>query len=106
MGNFHSGRDAGKLIGILVLCSLPFCAGYGARQNSTRPAVMSAAPRNTEQSGSSAPSASDKTQLQSAVQTTTTDVCPRPDAGSAVPEPEDLRSHDSVLKVELTVRNT
>ena len=33
------------------------------------------------------------------------DVCPRPAAGSAVPEPEDLRSENGVLKVELTYRN-
>jgi FtsP/CotA-like multicopper oxidase with cupredoxin domain len=32
-------------------------------------------------------------------------VCPRPTAGSAVPEPEDLRSQDGVLKVDLTIRN-
>jgi FtsP/CotA-like multicopper oxidase with cupredoxin domain len=29
--------------------------------------------------------------------------CPRPAIGSRVPEPEDLRSHNGVLKVELTV---
>src|SRR5271170_6241871 len=33
------------------------------------------------------------------------DVCPRPAIGSAVPEPEDLRSQNGVLSVELTVRN-
>jgi FtsP/CotA-like multicopper oxidase with cupredoxin domain len=33
------------------------------------------------------------------------DTCPRPSQGSAVPEPEDLRSQDGVLKVELTIRN-
>jgi FtsP/CotA-like multicopper oxidase with cupredoxin domain len=32
--------------------------------------------------------------------------CPRPEAGSAVPEPADLRSHNGVLKLDLTVRNT
>jgi len=32
--------------------------------------------------------------------------CPRPPAGSAVGEPEDLRSRDGVLKVDLTIRNT
>jgi len=31
--------------------------------------------------------------------------CPRPSPGAAVPEPEDLRSHNGVLKVDLTVRN-
>ena len=31
--------------------------------------------------------------------------CPRPSPGSAVPEPEDLRSQDGVLKVDLTIRN-
>jgi FtsP/CotA-like multicopper oxidase with cupredoxin domain len=31
--------------------------------------------------------------------------CPRPAEGSAITEPEDLRSHNGVLKVELTVRN-
>jgi FtsP/CotA-like multicopper oxidase with cupredoxin domain len=31
--------------------------------------------------------------------------CPRPAPGSAVPEPEDLRSHNGVLKVDLTVRD-
>jgi len=33
------------------------------------------------------------------------DPCPRPVPGSAVPEPEDLRSTNGVLKVDLTVRN-
>jgi FtsP/CotA-like multicopper oxidase with cupredoxin domain len=33
------------------------------------------------------------------------DTCPRPSAGSAVPEPEDLRSQNGVLKVDLTVHN-
>jgi len=32
--------------------------------------------------------------------------CPRPTEGSLVTEPEDLRSHDGVLKVELTARNS
>jgi FtsP/CotA-like multicopper oxidase with cupredoxin domain len=31
--------------------------------------------------------------------------CVRPSAGSAVPEPEDLRSRDGVLKVDLTIHN-
>jgi FtsP/CotA-like multicopper oxidase with cupredoxin domain len=31
--------------------------------------------------------------------------CPRPSPGSTVPEPEDLRGHNGVLKVDLTVRN-
>ena len=31
--------------------------------------------------------------------------CPRPSAGSAVPEPADLRSQNGVLKVDLTERN-
>jgi FtsP/CotA-like multicopper oxidase with cupredoxin domain len=34
------------------------------------------------------------------------DPCPRPIEGSPVTEPEDLRSHDGVLKVELTARNS
>ena len=34
------------------------------------------------------------------------EACPRPAAGSAVPEPEDLRSRDGVLKVDLAVRNS
>jgi FtsP/CotA-like multicopper oxidase with cupredoxin domain len=33
------------------------------------------------------------------------EVCPRPLPGSSVLEPEDLRSHDGVLKVELTFRD-
>jgi FtsP/CotA-like multicopper oxidase with cupredoxin domain len=33
------------------------------------------------------------------------DICARPSAGSVVPEPEDLRSHNGVLKVDLTVHN-
>jgi FtsP/CotA-like multicopper oxidase with cupredoxin domain len=32
-------------------------------------------------------------------------VCGRPPAGSAVPEPEDLRSRNGVLKVDLTIHN-
>jgi FtsP/CotA-like multicopper oxidase with cupredoxin domain len=31
--------------------------------------------------------------------------CPRPSPGATVPEPEDLRSRNGVLKVDLTVRN-
>jgi FtsP/CotA-like multicopper oxidase with cupredoxin domain len=38
-------------------------------------------------------------------QESTREVCPRPAAGSVVPEPEDLRSQNGVLAVELTVRN-
>ncbi len=34
-----------------------------------------------------------------------TDPCPRPAAGSIVPEPFELQSHDGVLKVSLTYRN-
>ena len=34
------------------------------------------------------------------------EACPRPAAGSAVPEPEDLRSENGVLKVELTYRSS
>jgi FtsP/CotA-like multicopper oxidase with cupredoxin domain len=33
------------------------------------------------------------------------DSCPRPSAGSAVPEPQDLRSQNGVLKVDLTIHN-
>ena len=33
------------------------------------------------------------------------DICPRPAIGSAVPEPEDLRSQNGVLSIQLTVRN-
>ena len=33
------------------------------------------------------------------------DPCPRPAAGSVVPEPYELQSHDGVLKVEFTYRN-
>jgi FtsP/CotA-like multicopper oxidase with cupredoxin domain len=33
------------------------------------------------------------------------DICPRPMAGGVVDEPEDLRSENGVLKVDLTVRN-
>src|SRR5271155_5470296 len=33
------------------------------------------------------------------------EACPRPRAGTLVPEPEDLRSQNGVLKVDLTVRN-
>lgn len=33
------------------------------------------------------------------------DPCPRPAAGSVVPDPKDLASHDGVLKVQLTYRN-
>jgi FtsP/CotA-like multicopper oxidase with cupredoxin domain len=37
-------------------------------------------------------------------QTRESDVCPRPAAGSTVPEPKDLRSQNGVLRVELTYR--
>jgi FtsP/CotA-like multicopper oxidase with cupredoxin domain len=33
------------------------------------------------------------------------DFCQRPEPGSAVPEPQDLRSHDGVLQVDLTIHN-
>ena len=33
------------------------------------------------------------------------DACPRPAPGGAVPEPAELRSHDGVLRVDLTIRN-
>jgi FtsP/CotA-like multicopper oxidase with cupredoxin domain len=33
------------------------------------------------------------------------EICPRPAVGATVPEPEDLRSKDGVLRVELTYRN-
>ncbi len=33
------------------------------------------------------------------------DICRRPLAGSAVPEPEDLRSQNGVLKADLTIHN-
>src|SRR5580700_184165 len=32
-------------------------------------------------------------------------VCPRPSPGNAVPEPDDLRSQNGLLKVSLTIRN-
>lgn len=38
-------------------------------------------------------------------QPTPRETCPRPPAGSAVPEPEDLRSRNGVLKVDLTIHN-
>jgi FtsP/CotA-like multicopper oxidase with cupredoxin domain len=37
---------------------------------------------------------------------TDTDNCPRPAPGSVVPEPQDLRSHNGVLKLDLSVRNS
>jgi FtsP/CotA-like multicopper oxidase with cupredoxin domain len=43
---------------------------------------------------------------QTATAATAPDVCPRPPAGSAVPVPESLSSHDGELQVDLTVRNT
>jgi len=41
-----------------------------------------------------------------AAQSAKTDACPRPTAGATVPEPEDLRSQNGVLKVELTYRSS
>ena len=38
-------------------------------------------------------------------QETSQEACPRPAIGGAVPEPEDLRSQNGVLAVDLTVRN-
>ena len=35
-----------------------------------------------------------------------TGVCPRPQPGSMVEEPEDLRSHNGVLEADLTARNS
>src|ERR1700691_1962081 len=40
-----------------------------------------------------------------AAQTIVRDPCPRPEPGSIVPEPTDLRSKNGVLKVDLSVRN-
>jgi len=40
-----------------------------------------------------------------AAQNSAVEACPRPAAGTVVPEPEDLASHDGVLKVQLTYRN-
>ncbi len=40
-----------------------------------------------------------------AAQNVTPDLCPRPLPGSPVPEPEDLRSQNGVLKLDLTIRN-
>jgi FtsP/CotA-like multicopper oxidase with cupredoxin domain len=40
-----------------------------------------------------------------AAQTILPDPCPRPEPGSIVPEPADLRSKNGVLKVDLSVRN-
>ena len=37
---------------------------------------------------------------------TTEEVCPRPAAGSVIPEPADLRSQSGTLKVELTYRSS
>jgi len=34
------------------------------------------------------------------------EICPRPPAGTAVPEPEDLRSENGVLEVDFTYRNS
>jgi FtsP/CotA-like multicopper oxidase with cupredoxin domain len=34
-----------------------------------------------------------------------TEVCRRPESGSVVPEPQELRSHDGVLQLDLTIRN-
>jgi FtsP/CotA-like multicopper oxidase with cupredoxin domain len=33
------------------------------------------------------------------------DFCPRPNPGSALPEPTDLRSHNGVLRLDLTIQN-
>src|SRR5580704_14272900 len=38
-------------------------------------------------------------------QKTPSETCARPASGSAIAEPESLRSHDGVLKVELSYRN-
>jgi FtsP/CotA-like multicopper oxidase with cupredoxin domain len=43
---------------------------------------------------------------QTATAATAPDMCPRPPAGGAVPEPESLSSHNGELHVDLTVRNT
>jgi FtsP/CotA-like multicopper oxidase with cupredoxin domain len=48
-------------------------------------------------------SAPDHSSLQA--QESTRELCARPVAGSAIPEPEDLRSQNGVLAVDLTVKN-
>ncbi|HKN60252.1 MAG TPA: multicopper oxidase domain-containing protein [Candidatus Acidoferrales bacterium] len=42
---------------------------------------------------------------QSSAPSSVGEICPRPIIGSVVSEPEDLRSHDGVLKVDLTVHD-
>jgi FtsP/CotA-like multicopper oxidase with cupredoxin domain len=39
-------------------------------------------------------------------QASRSEACPRPPVGSAITEPEDLRSHDGVLKVDLTFKKS
>jgi FtsP/CotA-like multicopper oxidase with cupredoxin domain len=34
------------------------------------------------------------------------ELCPRPEPGAVVPDPEDLRSHDGVLELELTIHDS
>jgi FtsP/CotA-like multicopper oxidase with cupredoxin domain len=43
--------------------------------------------------------------MRAGAQSQSTDACPRPAVGSAVPEPADLRSQDGVLKVNFAFRN-
>jgi len=73
------GRNGVRLAVLLALCFVPWSAGICAQQASAQQSSAAPAPKDT---------------------------CPRPAAGSAVPEPEDLRSRDGVLKVELTVHNS
>ena len=79
MIHLKRGRSVGRLALVLTLCFIPWSAGICAQQLSAR---------------------------HSSAQLASVDTCPRPAAGSTVPEPEDLRSQGGVLKVELTVRNT
>ena len=75
-----------RLLALLLCCALAWCVDAmsshraASRQVVIAPRVELAQPLNT-------------------------DVCPRPSAGSLIPEPEDLRSQNGRLEVDFTYRN-
>ena len=87
------GRATGKPIAVLMLCFIPWSAGISGLAETPR------VPRPR-------PSGRPELQQRSSAHVASHDSCPRPAIGSSVPEPEDLRSHNGVLKVELTVHNS
>src|SRR5580700_5832054 len=101
------GRTFGNIHVILALSLLCLiCCGAGLFGLSTVAVNAEKTGGSTPEEGSGTPrpripSPTERASMPDASK----QACSRPDVGSAVPEPKDLRSRDGVLKVALTVRN-